>query len=259
MIGARERTRTHARHPHPEPFSPRSVRDLLGWWEAAEVTEFAAGSTVASWRDRSGNGRDATQPVVTRRPTLVAEVVNGFPALRFDGVDDALVGHTGLTANGASTGFLVARLEAPAPSGRIVSLGALAAGAELGIGADTRGTQLTLHTGGAFGSPTDERRAAVSLQAWRVISWVYAPGVPFELRQEGSARLALTNSASTTPWNPSGSAGDVPFAFGAAVGGARGASGVLLAAVLLYGRALNDTERGAIERRLVARYGLAGS
>lgn len=234
------------------------MRDLLGWWEAAEVTDLAAGSTVATWRDRSGNGRDATQPDATRRPTFVAEALNGFPALRFEGVDDALTGRTGLAANGACSGFVVARLEAPAPSGRIVSLGALAAGAELGIGADTRGTQLTLHTGGTSGSPTDERRTAVSLQTWHLMTWVYAPGAPFELRQEGSAPLPWIDTVSTTPWNPTGSAGDVPFAFGAAVGGARGASRVLLVAVLLYGRALNDTERGAIERRLLARYGLTG-
>jgi len=46
------------------------------------------GESVATWSDRSGNARDATQSTAAKRPTLQTNEANGLPIVRFDGVDD---------------------------------------------------------------------------------------------------------------------------------------------------------------------------
>src|SRR4051794_26552800 len=53
------------------------------WFRAGSIAA-APGTAVASWADSSGHGLNATQPDVARRPRLVAEGVNGRPAVRFD-------------------------------------------------------------------------------------------------------------------------------------------------------------------------------
>jgi hypothetical protein len=49
-----------------------------------------AGSAVTVWGDRSGNGNNATAPLASARPTLVASAINGYPMVTFDGADDEL-------------------------------------------------------------------------------------------------------------------------------------------------------------------------
>ncbi len=75
----------------------------LGPWPAAPVTAGLrawlrtdlgispdAAGRVARWLDLSGTGAHALQPEAARRPRLVTGEINQRPALRFDGVDDAL-------------------------------------------------------------------------------------------------------------------------------------------------------------------------
>ncbi len=45
---------------------------------------------ITKWADSSGNGNDAVQADTTKAPLLNATGLNGFPTLTFDGVDDSL-------------------------------------------------------------------------------------------------------------------------------------------------------------------------
>jgi len=54
-------------------------------WLSADVGVQIAGGLVTAWNDRSGSGRNATQTVAQYRPTLMANWHGGKPALHFDG------------------------------------------------------------------------------------------------------------------------------------------------------------------------------
>ena len=256
MIALRGRERGRTRRVRGEAFSPRVLTGLLGWWEAARSTELAPGARVALWRDLSGNGRDATQPLPERQPTLLADGVNGLPALRFDGVEDVLVGRTGLAARSPLTLMVVVRGEAASPSGRIVSLGTLAPGEEIGVGVDAAGSRLALSTGLAPGSATGERATNVSALGWQVVSLVFVPGRPPELRSNGGAPLGFSIPEDGAGLNVARGAADPFFALGAAVGGVGAPTRMLLATALLFGRALDANERSRLERWIGGRYGL---
>lgn len=47
-------------------------------------------SPVASWADQSGQGNDLTQSDPTKRPTLVANQLNGYSAVVFDGISQTM-------------------------------------------------------------------------------------------------------------------------------------------------------------------------
>ena len=59
---------------------------LAVWLDASDGASVVADEAgkVESWHDKSGNGRDATQPDDQFRPKRVADALNGRPALRFD-------------------------------------------------------------------------------------------------------------------------------------------------------------------------------
>ncbi len=53
-------------------------------YSAYDLTGTMSGATVATWRDMTGNGYDATQANNSNRPTYQANAINGHPALHFD-------------------------------------------------------------------------------------------------------------------------------------------------------------------------------
>ena len=59
-------------------------------WLRADNGVNTAGPSVTGWLDRSGNNNNATPPSVAARPNLVPTVVNGYPVIMFDGVNDEL-------------------------------------------------------------------------------------------------------------------------------------------------------------------------
>ena len=58
------------------------VLPLTLWLDAADLPTLTVGASgVDAWRDKSGNARDATTTV--RRPALLANALNGLPAVNF--------------------------------------------------------------------------------------------------------------------------------------------------------------------------------
>ncbi|TNE68895.1 T9SS type A sorting domain-containing protein [bacterium] len=50
----------------------------------------SSGGYVSAWADQSGNLNSVTQVSETNKPTIVNDVINGYPVIRFDGVNDYL-------------------------------------------------------------------------------------------------------------------------------------------------------------------------
>ena len=62
------------------------------WVDANASTSFTYSSSnvISQWSDLSGNNRHLTQSTVSAQPTLVTNVINSKPVVRFDSVNDQL-------------------------------------------------------------------------------------------------------------------------------------------------------------------------
>src|SRR5215831_11869900 len=69
--------------------NPSEIPSLKAWW-AADLMTASDGAAVGTWPDQSGNGIDATQATSGNKPIYKVNIINGLPALLFDGVDDFL-------------------------------------------------------------------------------------------------------------------------------------------------------------------------
>lgn len=89
---------------------PGQFAGLRLWLRADAAGNYGQGDPVDRWLDRSGNGNDATQATAGLQPTFQTGVINGLPAVRFDGLDDILtISGAGLGISGAFSFLLVYR------------------------------------------------------------------------------------------------------------------------------------------------------
>lgn len=72
-------------------FKPTQIPGCQLWLPADRITGLNNGDPVTTWKDESGNGRNATQDTAAKKPTYKRGIINGLPVVRFDGVDDVLV------------------------------------------------------------------------------------------------------------------------------------------------------------------------
>ncbi|MCB1177020.1 MAG: hypothetical protein KDK36_05515, partial [Leptospiraceae bacterium] len=72
--------------------SPAEVNsgNLQMWYKIDSLTGYTDASSVNSWTDSSGYGRDALQANASKKPTYTANSLNGYAVLSFDGSDDFL-------------------------------------------------------------------------------------------------------------------------------------------------------------------------
>lgn len=103
-------TRHHPARRHIRGvFDPYAVATIaLDLDSSLGVTTGTGG--VSTWADQSGNSRDAIQNTEGNRPGVVASVLNGYPAIRFNGSTDrmSISNAAALTNNiGALTVFMV--------------------------------------------------------------------------------------------------------------------------------------------------------
>ncbi len=69
-------------------FTPASISGLQAWFRSDLGITKDGSDLVATWADQSGNGRDLTE--ATNKPLWVSSLINGYPAIRFDGTNDKL-------------------------------------------------------------------------------------------------------------------------------------------------------------------------
>ncbi len=67
----------------------------LRLWVKSDELAYNHNDPVSLWPDRSGRSHDLAQASAALRPLYVTNAVNGLPAVRFDGVNDALAGALG--------------------------------------------------------------------------------------------------------------------------------------------------------------------
>ena len=68
--------------PRATGFTPKTLAGLAAWFDADDATTITLNSGfVSEWRDKSGNGRHASQATASRQPAYAANTLNGRPVL----------------------------------------------------------------------------------------------------------------------------------------------------------------------------------
>ncbi|HTG45428.1 MAG TPA: LamG-like jellyroll fold domain-containing protein, partial [Verrucomicrobiae bacterium] len=80
----------------------------LALWLRADEGVVTNGTEVSQWIDQSGHDRNAVQPSLANRPAFQSAVVNGAPAVRFDGLNDFLTFNLPVNGLSGMSIFLVA-------------------------------------------------------------------------------------------------------------------------------------------------------
>lgn len=88
---------------------PNAMPGLQAWW-SADSLKVGNGNPVETWTTNNNEFLFVTQPTATNRPTLVDNVLNGKPVVRFDGVNDYLDGGDILDISaGGQTVFIIGK------------------------------------------------------------------------------------------------------------------------------------------------------
>ena len=207
------------------------------WLRADTGIVLASGSQIARWLDQSGNGRNASMATVTRQPSLVGGAINGRPVVRFFGAQSLA-----LEVNSTPTrfsAFVVGKNSMPSESFSMI----------LGAGGSTPNHQLRWENGSQALFVTNNAGTVITspignTRVYHALSTRY-DGATITFYRDGNA---MSSSAYTT---------SVPWTI--AQVGAWFSSNFLvgdLAEVIIYDRALSETERASVNAYLRSKYNL---
>jgi hypothetical protein len=268
---------------------------LWGWWDASDaatITDAGSGK-VSQWDDKSGNGRHVTQASPGNRPTTGIRTINGLNAIDFVRANNQALTRSGLGSSvlvngGEWTAYFVYVLDASASAhqqGRTL-LGIYNAAGFSGRGLGFQATRNVSGIGNAFatfvGAGGDGGFASnvYDYSIWGhgiaselyvtearidVASYPQLPGwqrhkngsvatldSPTGANGDGTMTINSTNVWANTTTNATLSIGtqwDGALTAAAAFDGA-------VAAIILFNRLLDSTERTAMRDYLIDRYGL---
>lgn len=240
---------------------PPAAEGLLAWYDATQLLGADDGGFVYRWPDSSGNGRVAAAVSTRFRPRLTVESKDGEPRayVRFDGVDDFLAADGPVDATSATV-FLVMRPTAnTGPFRAVLSAGPVdrndyQAGFNIDLGpwAGPSWGMLNVESAGARGVANllaSER----AFGRFHVISIAWERGRSITCRVDGKdeGRRAFAEASMSLDRIHLGcrhyrNEPGPPYPQGFFEGD--------LAEVLIYGRALPENERGAVERRLMEKH-----
>lgn len=223
--------------------TPTDIANCAGWWRS-DLGVSTSGSNVTAWADQSGNGRDMSQG--TNAPTLVTNVYNGQPCVRFASASQQNLARasTNIFAAGAFSMYVVVKANGGAADMGIVTDSALNSGTGFLLNG-------VLRSIAGYGVGTwDATAVGTNLDVWAARRVAASKGT-FSLN---GSPVAL-GGASTTIVDPGGSA--------ALVFGARNDSGALanwfngdICEVALFNAALTDAQDFAMFTYLRARYAI---
>ena len=90
---------------------PNQISGLSWWLDATKGVELDTTGTVKTWRDQSGNGKDAQMLNSTEQPAYKPISVNNQPTVDFDGVNDSLSLPSSVTHSSQFTRFVIAKTD----------------------------------------------------------------------------------------------------------------------------------------------------
>lgn len=209
------------------------------WQDSARtIAATADGDPVASWDDASGNSNHAKQTTAGKRPLLKTNILNGHPAIRFDGADDLLTLTTNLTQTAHTVCAVVKMISGIGDDAYHGLLVASTFGVFLQLSAESS-------KWGEFANVNIPGDTALSNGTFYQLSAVARGANDIDLITERS----LFNNTSGASWQARSAT-----AIGADAGGSQW-SNIDLVALVFYSRALTSTELTDVEDLLGELYG----
>ncbi|MFN8297733.1 MAG: PKD domain-containing protein [Chitinophagales bacterium] len=221
-------------------FLPTSL-GCLALWLKADTGIVQGGGTVSQWKDVSGNNNNATQSTTNRQPVVIANnpLINGYPTIKFDGVNDSLVGPViqGVDTSCLSVFIVANGINSTGNSTKpFLGFGTLGSGftlAQLGTNFFVRNNTTF------FNGP--------SLSANFPFTLLEAAKIP------GNNLGLYVNGTNTTNNNTAGATG--PFTNGPySIGGANSFFGGGIAEILVYKCCLSSVQRQMVDDYLFSKY-----
>lgn len=209
---------------------------LRAWYKADSLV-LNDGDAVASWTDESGNSRHAVQATGANKPLYKTNIVNGRPAIKFDGVNDFLATASfGATTQPMTIYFVAQRV------------GTTASGYQLADGIVV-GNRMTLESVVTTGLPLIFAGASLS-----GIEDLGSSAFLFKAVFNGaSSKISINDIHHATG---SASTGTITgITLGAAYNGTAGWNGYIAEAMYFDGAVTTDNDF-AIKRSLMAKYGI---
>lgn len=215
---------------------PDTLTGLVLWLKADAITGLADGAAVASWLDSSGAGNSVSQGTSADQPTYQTSVLNGKPALHFNGTSYFLSRTTGFPINSDYTIAAVFRASSFTPNNVVL-------GGTTGEALYLQGTAMPrLYENGTFAvAPT-----AMALNTFAVVSGIFTDAT---LRGAIRVNQGVDGTGTATQHNA-----DANIQIGA-FAGANFLNGDI-AEIVVYSRALSVIERANVETYLAAKYAL---
>jgi phage gp36-like protein len=209
------------------------ISGYTAWLRADAGVVLDASNKISQWQDQSGNGNHFVQPNSDQRPTLDATGLGNQAAVRFDGSDDSLLGVEAMNFGRPSTVFLVYEVfdYASFAQGRILQ--------------NNTDSSWILYTGGFVSGDISVQSGGVGLNQPTVATLT-------------NSSTGTTISVNGSDWtqNPNASSG-TPGRLNLGAGSGPGyPANCSVAEVIVYDRALSDTERQEVEAYLAGRYTL---
>ena len=249
-----------------DDFQPTDIDGLALWLDASAsgdlfqnsdgtVPAVNAGDPVGYWRDRSGNGRHATQATGASRPTISATAQNGRKALAFDGANGWM--RTDRTTYAARSVFTVFRRTGTAAANTYIGPFSKQASVAAGYGGASYNSSQAGGWSAASGAAnnrlywnnnalTAAYHNGASIPS--VAASDYTVGFPAPIDTVTPAILYAEVAGETS--------GNQSWFFGTEAFSTARKYPADMAEVLIYSRALTTSERQRIERYLAARWGI---
>lgn len=253
----------------PPKFRPVQIPNCLLWLDAADPTTLCSdtgcttpvatnGAAVQGWRDKSGNGYNATQATSADAPTLSIAAINGKSALAFNGSTQFLDLGTVLGRPANWSIFATAILNSATARGEIIGSTAPGGGGQHSWGS------LDFNAGSAatfsylFGDDTNftqnyTANYAIPIGSPFLIECEFTDGLNSALSYLNGSVLATPNTYGQTAYHCTGTVYD------AAIGRIGPVSTYYwtgsIAEIIVYNRPLDDTERKLVEAYLRGRWG----
>lgn len=233
---------------------PSSISNLKLWLRADSLSGTTNGTAIGTWTDASGNGFSVTQATGGAQPLFIPNQINGFPVLRFNGTSSFLQGSFtgGITSK---TMFAVCKLATLTPSGTATAGGPVTVQSADGTIFDAiiyneitakrwmNGSDNGVRSPSTI-SPTDESSLDTLLMAIRSTTSSYTLYRNTAVLQSTSAYSPPTITAGKFNVGYRHTGGGSPYFYGD------------IAEVIIYDKALTDSERQTVEAYLVSKYGI---
>ncbi|HRE74133.1 MAG TPA: T9SS type A sorting domain-containing protein [Flavobacteriales bacterium] len=239
-----------------------SLTDNALWLRANSGTSTTtAGTAVQTWNDMSGNGNNVSQATVNQRPIFRTNIMNGYPAIQFDNVNtagnnDFMEGADSPTLDNTNGLTIITVI-------RMTNLGdarsIVAKRTNVGV---NQAYMFFLYTSNYLfiDVASNDNRFSTNPTAYAIntnymLSLLYDGSLSAPNRckvyDAQALRVTSTESAATLPDYAS------PLIIGATHVGDNRPFGGYIAEIIIFRRALNDTERVIVDNYLSSKYNIA--